>query len=147
MAQPIKTFLTPFIQSKDHWKLKLLEQWQSCMGNLARRVTIEKIYDDTIILGVPDSCWLQELYMMAPTILQTINQSLDEPRIKEIRFKQVGRKTNGPVEPTGGRQQPSKHYTVVLSTAEKKALERISDHTLRSALEKFLIRCHRESKR
>lgn len=119
------------------------------MGALAKRVVIEKIFDDTIVLGVPDSCWLQELYMLGPTILQTINQSLDSPRIKEIRFKQTGRtaptaqKSSGFSKTSSDKRPPS---AILLSSAEKKTLQEITDPELRTALEAFLIRCHRERK-
>lgn len=119
------------------------------MGALAKHVVIEKIFDDTIVLGVPDSCWLQELYMLGPTILQTINQSLDSPRIKEIRFKQTGcttpsaQKSSEPSKATPHVRTP---LVIQLSSAEKKTLESITDAELRTALEAFLIRCHREKK-
>ena len=119
------------------------------MGALAKRVVIEKIFDDMIVLGVPDSCWLQELYLLGPTILQTINQSLDSPRIKEIRFKQAGRTPPCAQKSTGfSKLSPDKRApsTILLSSAERKRLAEITDPELRTALEAFLIRCHRERK-
>ena len=112
------------------------------MGNLANHVTIEKIYPDTIVLGVYDSCWLQELYLLSATLLQTINQSLDQPRIKQIRFKQTTRKKqkSSPPVPTKKEITPE----VSISCSEEKALSRITDESMRVVLKSFLIRCHRE---
>jgi hypothetical protein len=143
MTRSIKSLLDPFFQSKQlDWKIKLLKEWPSIMGSLARYVSIVKIYDDTIILGAQDSCWLQELYLLSSQIITTINQSLDQPRIKQVRFKQVGHITkknhSSPIIP--GKTAPP----ICLNAREKMALNRIKNENLRSALQSFLIRCYRE---
>ena len=35
---------------------------------------------------------MQELYLLSPLLIKTINEKLDQPHIKEIRFKQVSLK-------------------------------------------------------
>jgi len=113
------------------------------MGKLANHVTIEKIYPDTIILGVYDSCWLQELYLLSATLLQTINQNLDQPRIKQLRFKQTTRKKKAPTQQID--TMPKFTTTdVSMSQSEQVALSRITDESMRAVLKSFLIRCHRE---
>lgn len=146
MTNHIKTLLHPFLQSKkSNWKIRLLKEWTTIMGSLAQNVIITKIYNDTIILGVYDSCWLQELYLLSPTLLATINQSLDQPRIKQIRFKQVGRtdKKNHPAEKKIEENIPSR----ALTHTEQVALNRIKNESLRTALQSFLMRCYREKMR
>ena len=147
MAPHIKTLLQPFFQSNDQpWKLKLLETWPAIMGPLSTRVTIEKIYQDSIILGVYDSCWMQELYLLSPTLLETINRNLDQPRIKQVRFKLVGKK-----EQKTKTSLPSPHKdepeVITLTQTQQAALTRITDPELRTALQSFLIRCYQEKKR
>ena len=80
--------------------------------------------------------------MLSPVILQTINGNLDQPRIKRLRFKQLGRKKNNKSNQPAPR---SKQETVIhLKKKEQKALESIEDEQLRNALKKFLIRCYQE---
>lgn len=143
MTTSIKTLLTPFFQSKQHdWKIKLLTQWPTIMGPLAQHVCIVKIQDDLLLLGVYDSSWLQELYLLSSDLLNTINQNLDQPRIKQLRFKQVSRTTkkaprqNVPIE--------QQDISISLTPREKMALHRIKNEMLRMALQSFLARCHRE---
>jgi hypothetical protein len=143
MTRSIKTLLEPFFQSINHdWKIKLLKEWPTIMGSLARYVSIVKIYDDTIFLGVYDSCWLQELYMLSSEIKNTINQNLDQSRIKQIRFKQIGRSSKQPLATPTDHAELS--FPIELSAREKVALGRIKNENLRMALESFLIRCYRE---
>ncbi len=142
MTTSIKTLLAPFFQSKEQdWKIKLLTLWPTLIGPLAQYVTIIKIDDTMMTLGVYDSSWLQELYLLSPELLKTINESLDQPYIKELRFKQVGR------TPKKEQKQPApreRHMPISLTSREKMALNRIKNENLRMALESFLIRCHRE---
>src|SRR5579872_545607 len=143
MSTHIKTLLKPFMQTAD-WKIKLLNQWEAIMGKLAQHATIEKIQNDTIIIGVYDSCWLQELYLLSPTLLHTINQHLDQPRLKQIRFKhtiRTAKKESAPLEKTTWIKKEVK-----LSATEEKALECIQDPALQEALKSFLVRCHQEGK-
>lgn len=147
MTSHIKTLLSPFLQSSQQsWKLSLLQKWPEIMGNLAQQVSIEKIYDDTLVLSVGNSSWLQELYLMEQTILTTINQNLDQPRFKQLRFKQKDQsmRTKRKKEKKVVVERPQ---SFPLSAQEKKALQDVNDPCLRTALESFLVRCHREKKR
>lgn len=146
MTSHIKTLLQPFLQSKmQQWKIQLLEQWSKIVGPLASNVTIEKIYEDAILLGVYDSCWMQELYLLSPTLLQTINQNLDQPRIKQVRFKLIAKKKNNKKETITSHSKDD-IPSIKLKKVEQVALQRIKDPHLRSVLEKFLIRCYREKR-
>ncbi len=146
MTFHIKTFLSPLLQSSQQsWKITLLNKWPEIMGNLARHVSIEKIHADCIVLGVQNSSWLQELYLMGPTILETINQNLDHPRFKTVRFKQKG---STPVR----KKKPERHVApktiqISISSREQRALDRITDPELKEVLHSFLVRCHREKKK
>ncbi len=140
MTKHIKHLLRPFMHSSTTWKHQLFSRWDSIMGSLAAHTTIEKMYKDTIILGVYDSCWLQELYLLSPTLLKTINENLDHSPLKQIRFKQVSKKKQvqqaKPIE--------KKIVPVSLTQTEEKVLASITDEAMRVALKAFLIRCHTE---
>lgn len=147
MATHIKSLLSPLLQKKEsNWKIGLFKKWSEIMGTLSTHVSIEKIQDDSIILGVQNSSWLQELYLMGPTILETINKSLDQPRFKTIRFKQRGIKVPKKKEQ---KRTASTFWNapVTISESEERALNRIEDPDLKEVLHTFLVRCHREKKR
>lgn len=133
---------TLFHQSHD-WKIALLSAWPDIVGPLASKVQVEKIMEDTLVVAVKDSCWLQELYLLTPVLLKTINKTLDQPRIKNLRFKiadssvkEIKKRENVVQQPV-----PKKIY---LSPAEQATLEKISDKELRQALRQFLVRCYQE---
>jgi hypothetical protein len=93
MAICLKDVLYTFINPEKSWKTDLLYKWNDIIGPLHSKVRIEKIYDNTLILGVFHSCWMQELYLLSPLLIKTINEKLDQPYIKEIRFKHIGLKS------------------------------------------------------
>ena len=142
MTHHIKSLLGSFIKTHKDWKRQLLEKWPEIMGPLADTMHIEKIYDDTIILGVSDSCWLQELYLLSQTILTTINQNLDQPRIKQIRFKQVLHRPK--TMPIKKEFIERKTIEKPLTREEEVALSRIKDVSLKQSLHAFLTRCKEE---
>lgn len=144
MAQHVKALLNSLIRVEKSWKLELFQKWPTIMGTLHDKVTIVKITDDMIVLGVTDSCWLQELYLLSDLILTTINKNLENHRIKTIRFVQAGikQKKNDPQKPTPILEQP-----VVFRSYEEEALLRVKDPVLQEALKNFLIRCYREKNR
>ncbi len=142
MAQPIKELLSTVFDQPDNWKIDLLRNWDSIIGNLNTKVYLERITDDTLVLGVTDSCWLQELYMLSHVILQVINEKLDRPRIKQLRFKKVGIR---PVKKQTCTKPTIRARTKrPLTAKEKGALAHIKDPQLQQALEDFLIRCYQE---
>jgi Dna[CI] antecedent, DciA len=142
MAIYLKEILPALINPEKSWKTDLLYRWNEIIGPLHNKVRIEKIYDDTLILGVFHSCWMQELYLLSPLLIKTINEKLDQPYIKEIRFKHVGVKK---LKKKGTTSTISKQKKEVeLSKEDEYALAQIADPVLREALKAFRIRCHEE---
>lgn len=127
--------------NNNSWQLHLIKNWNSIIGKLATKVKLEKISNDTIVLGVYDSCWMQELYLLSDELLKKINSKLDEPKIKQIRFKQIGFKKAAIVKP---RKNHFEFKKVHLSPKELYALKKISDPQLEEALKNFLVRCYSE---
>ena len=141
MTRPIKDFIHLFVQNQNDWKIKLAQEWQSTLGTLSAQVTLEKIDKDIAVLGVYDSCWMQELYLLSPLLIKTINTTLDQPRIKQLRFKKAERKK--PKEEPHKKIYTPKHVT--LSQKEEHALRLVDDPSLRGVLKTFLIRCYQEN--
>jgi len=141
MTRPIKEFLDLFVHNQNDWKIKLAQEWHATLGALSTQVTLEKIDKDVAVLGVYDSCWMQELYLLSPLLIKTINTTLDQPRIKQLRFKKAERKKP--------KEEPHKKLPtlkqVTLSQKEEHALRLVDDPSLRGVLKTFLIRCYQEN--
>lgn len=138
--RPINNLLSGLVQksSSKNWKLYLVQNWPDIIGNLHQRVSLEQVYENSVLLGVHDSNWMQELYLMSRLIIKKINDSLEVPRITSVRFKATGiKKTNIKQIYSYTRQEK----VMVLSAQERQALEKISDPLLRQALEELYKKC------
>ncbi len=131
------------MEHQDSWKLRLLANWPEIIGNLHDKVTVEKISKDTITLGVFDSSWMHELYILSPILLKTINKKLDQPRIKNVRFQRTVRKKRKIVL---HKKKAAPIKEITLKPWEKNALNDVPDQALRAVLKSFLVRCHQEKK-
>lgn len=142
MAQEIKKLLQDLFNVQDNWKCKLLNNWSAIIGSLAPQVSVEKIEDEILTLGVRDSCWLQELHLLSPLLLKEINNKLDQPRIKKLRFKTM---TYTPRHRTVKTKSTNiSPHVRALSHKEQVALNKVDDTQLRSVLQQFLMRCYHE---
>lgn len=141
MAKELKDILHHLLgQNHDSWQVQLLTRWDAIVGNLKTQVHLLRIHEDTLILGVPDVCWMQELYLLTPLLLQTINQNLDKPRIKNLRFKAAGKPCDK--KHTGKKSSfTPKKMIVKLSISEEKALNELADPELAAAFKEYLARC------
>lgn len=139
----VKDLLSSLVPKQASWKVQLLAQWHTIVGNLKTAVTLEKIYEDTLILGVDNSSWMQELYLLSPLLVSMINTRLDQPRIKTVRFKLIARQKRTPKN-----ENYQKRYIQLaqqrISAKEEHALSGISDESLRASLRQFLMRCYQE---
>jgi len=142
MAIYLKEILQTIINPEKNWKTDLLYRWNEIVGPLHTKVRIEKIHDDILVLGVFHSCWMQELYLLSPLLIKTINEKLDQPYIKQLRFKHIGIKQH--------KQKKTESFTIkkkkeiLLTKQDECALAKITDPVLRDALKSFRIRCYQE---
>lgn len=143
MTRHIKNFLTNTFSKKNSWQWNLLANWTTVIGELADKVTLEKIQGDTLILGITNSAWLQELYLLTPLLRSRINATLDAPHIKRVRFKAVGKKNRETYQPHTAQKKISE-LRLVLTPKEQRALQSLDDHELRNALKAYKMRCLKE---
>lgn len=144
MSKPLKNFINLVMYNqKSDWKMRLIQDWPTIINDLATHISLEKIEQETLTLGVEDTSWLQELYLLAPVILEHINSKLDHKHIKQLRFKQVQKKRSRQLIKKSMNQQ-SKPYIIHLSSREQKVLSSIKDPELKEVLKNFLLRCQRE---
>lgn len=142
MAKQISNLVQQVFKEEHAWKIKLLQEWHSIFGNLSKYVQVEKIEKDTLILGVTNSCWLQEFYLLSPLLLKTINEKLANSPIKQLRFKLSGIKHHPKKITSVAPRAPMVSRT--LSPSERTALAQIKDPELATALEQFLVRCYQD---
>lgn len=109
------------------------------MGKLSEHVCLVHVNNNTVTIGAYEPSWLQELYLLTPVLLATINEHLDAPRITHLRFKAVARKQT--IQPNIVPQIHKEDKTITLSPKELAALETITDEQLRSVLKAFRIKC------
>jgi hypothetical protein len=142
----IKSVIESLDHFKQNWKFKLLSAWPSIVGSLGGQVVLEKINDNSVVLGVVDSCWMQELYLLTPLVQSLINKFLDEPRIQKIYFKTKKTGKNRSLYLHYHPQQAEEYAHVPLSLQELKALAEIQDDELKRSLSLFRKRCSRNAK-
>lgn len=141
MAIPVKNLLHSFFQ-QESWKVKLLSDWEAIVGNLASKMVLEKINNNSLTIGVYESCWLQELYLLSSVLINTINKHLDKPRIETVRFVHATERQTKKVSQEKKPSPINKPLSIVLSSREEEALNKIKDNDLKAALHDFLGRCH-----
>lgn len=138
MAKIIQDIL-PSIFNFDDWRIKLLQNWDTIVGDLRFKMKLEKIQENTVFIGVYETCWMQELYMLSKFIVKTINSKLGESYIKDIRFKLASEKSEK------GQDLPKKKFRLTknleLTSDQKKALKSIEDEQLQDALISFFNSC------
>jgi len=146
MEKCLGNLLATFFQTQKNWKIKLLSQFHDIVGNdLKDHVSIIKVNDTNIIIGVSNSCLLQELRALAPLLLTKINQSLDIPRLVAIQFKLRGYTQALGVFMTSNHDEISSKDTLTLTQNDREALNKIQDKELVHVLETFRKRCYKEA--
>lgn len=142
MKKDIASILNDIIPIEHRWKIDVLRQWDSIIGPLKGKVTIDAINGNVLVLGVTHPAWAQELLMLMPLLKQKINACCDRERIAVIRFRfidkqRIASKTNG----FKGKKRKALLPFVghdTLNHAETVALDTVKYQPLRQALEHFL---------
>lgn len=142
MPREINFILECIVDPSARWKLKLLTSWPSIVGNIAQHARIEKILDDHLIIGVYDSCWLQELYYLSHSLLEKINHHVKNHHFKSLKLVKVNKKPFKKNSRVNHSLALAKEVT--LTSKQKDALEKLHDPELAQAMQKFLHRCAQE---
>ncbi|MBT3827372.1 DUF721 domain-containing protein [bacterium] len=139
MASSVKTFIDGYFKKHSDWRWSLLENWKQIMGQMHEHVFLEKVYKETVVIGVYHSSWMHELYLLSPVLLKKINSVFETPRIKRVRFKLKGQKLYGQAKRAKYKQLQAK--PVQLSSPQLKALEKLDDDDLQRHLKGFFKQC------
>lgn len=121
------------------WQTTLLHEWKTIVGDLHQHMCLKKITGSTAIIGVYDSHWLHELYMLGPTIIETMNTHLGAQHITQVRFVLGSR----PIEKTNEKNQKEAVLAESrpMGARHRTALEHIKDKQLQNALQKLFNKC------
>ena len=143
--KPIQHVLTDIIPQQHQWKLSILAHWESIIGNLGDKVTLEKITTDSLVLAVCHSSWAQELHFLTPVIKEKINALFGHEQIKSIHLKTSGfskQRTKRPIRTITPISKPKEQKTLSpLSQKETHHLEKITSSDLRASLAGYAVRC------
>jgi hypothetical protein len=143
---PIKSVIDSFFSQQNHWQIRLTREWKTLVGDLHIRMRLEKIQQHTVVVGVYDFHWMQELYLLAPMLLRTINKGLGGAYVQQLRFT-LAKPEGGKMLRSGRHQQMHlndiqvQHAKKPLREQHRAALERISDAQLREYLYAYFQRC------
>lgn len=140
---PLANLIHTVLDKEQEWKYQLLANWQSVFGKFGDKVYLERIKNDTIIVAVYDACWMHELFTLSDVLIAAINEKLDKPYVKKLRFKQ-GKKKPQPHIIQSCLKPYLYNQKIILSDREKNALTGIRDPGLAQALHDFLVRCRQE---
>ena len=90
MSNSIINLLTnTWTKKTSTWKLKIIADWPQIVGNLHEKVRVEKVHEDTLVLGVYDTCWMQELHLLSNMLISKVNKHIQADHIKKISLKYV----------------------------------------------------------
>jgi len=141
MAQHILSHLHKVLPQDQAWKMKVLQEWTTILGPLARKVILQRIDDSAVVLTVSHPSLAHELLMLTDLIKSKINQAIGTERITSIHFK-----THAPRAPiattiTTPPKTIPQTTRAPLTTGEQKQLATITNKELRNALAEFYATC------
>lgn len=125
---------------KDDWRMRLIKDWNSIVGDLHTKMRLEKVKNDTLIIAVYDSHWMQELYMLSRVILRTVNKKLGNDYVAQLRFV-LADAAPKKKKKTVIRPKKSPMVKRTMNSSQKSALKTIKDGKLQDALQKLFARC------
>lgn len=139
MAVLVRDIIPQVLEKQRDWRTVLARDWGHLVGSLATRTCLEKIYDDTVVIGVYESHWMQELFLLSSDIKDLLNNALGTSRIRQVRFKLVEERKRA--QRVMYPKKTGRPAESPLNASQKQALLRITDDGLRQALADFWARC------
>jgi len=118
---------------------KIWEVWDGVVGKrVAKHARPSQINKGALIVKVSDSVWLQELEIMAETIREGLNSTLQRTAVKKIRFKVGVRQETKQVRKGKTEQVPDRTLAPNKQKEMNQILSRVKDKELRSSLRQFM---------
>lgn len=136
----MKDLLGSVLACQDNWQTRLVKDWPKIVGNLHEHTRLERIAGNVLVVGVYDSHWLHELSMLAPVMIQTINDQLRGSYVVRIRFITVERRLKKS-EQSVRRERDLRVPEVSMNSRQEYVLRSVKDVQLQEVLEKVFYRC------
>lgn len=142
MAILFKHFINNFLtnNNNDSWEKKLLKEWDQVVGNLNTRICLQKIQKETLVIGVYESHWMQELYLLSDLLINKINSYLGEKKVNKLRFKLIN-KNKKVYNKIFYKNKNTDVPKIKLNQKQERALVKIQDRQLKQVLTDFLACC------
>lgn len=139
MVTPLKKLLDQIVTkyTQESWQTMVMQQWPTIVGKLADRMYLEKIQGTTLVIGVYDAHWMQELFMLSPTIIALINRALPTPHVQQLRFV-LARRTKSTQKLAKARRANMIPALDRLSVQDEQLLaQQVGDEALRAELRRM----------
>lgn len=84
----IDTFFQANNMDKRRTNFTAFNNWEEIVGrDIAKNTEPLKFYQNTLVIKVKNSVWMQELQYMKPQLLEKIRLSFPETTIRDLMFK------------------------------------------------------------
>ncbi len=117
------------------WQTRLAREWPNVVGTLSERMRLEQVKGTMLVIGVYDSHWISELFLLTPRIIEEINKFLGSNQVTHLRF--VIAKRTSSHKKTEFFENSEQKPRARMSPRQEKVLSSIKDRQLHDALEKF----------
>jgi len=136
MGQHISNLVHNLFLRYDDWRFTLIKSWSSIFGPLSQHTRLDRVDGSVLIIGVYDPHWMQELHLLAPTLIASVNNHLQKQVITGVKFKLAQRKAHTPsnIKKNIADHQQMAHSVPRLTTHQQQALMDIKDPELKKAL-------------
>ncbi|MBM3894480.1 DUF721 domain-containing protein [Candidatus Dependentiae bacterium] len=142
--------LSQIIPRQEHWKLKILNRWETICGRFAEKIYVKKIENETLFVEALHPAWAQEFRFSIDDFLEKINQLCGEKKILKIIV--IGCKAQKkPISQESLKDLFIQHTlfsiqsTTALNTQERTALDVIKNEPLASCMAEFYQQCKRRT--
>lgn len=144
MFYSIQQIIPDILNTDKNWRNTLLKNWSFIIGQLNCHMRLEKICDNTLIIGVYEPQWMQELFLLSKVIIDQINTNLGHKYITNLKFKLVEKitpNTKNTLNITNSSINKISKKENVLNLHQQNALSKIEDEQLKESLYNFFLNC------
>jgi hypothetical protein len=142
MSQHILSHLHKILPQEHVWKMNVLQQWETILGPLSKKVVLQRIDSHAVVLAVAHPGLAQELLLLSDLIRSKINAAIGHEAITTIHFKTATeRRLPLPAAKAPHVKAQPAQPKASLSPGEHKQLSAITNKELREALADFYATC------
>ncbi len=141
MTQHVGSHIRNAIPQEHQWKISLLKEWPTIVGNLKDKVSLHSVGESHLVLTVSHPSLAQELYMLQDMLKHKINSFLQSERITSLQFRTYSATKKKKQNSSTKKRYVEPEKDVTLNVREQKTLHTVKNKELRDALCAFYITC------